>query len=219
MNTDGSGYAVLKHFNQNDGSYPRSSLTLADNVLYGTTSQGGVNNLGVIFSITTAGDDFTVKRSFTAADGYNPYSGLVLIGSTLYGTTFSGGAEDGGTFYKIETDGRGFTVLTNVAVTSGLHPQGELLLQDGVIYGTTSTGGRSTGGVLFAIDFKESEFLSVTLNRANNQVVLTWQATNYRLQSASAISGPYNDLPSTSSPYPVPSDDRARFFRLIKTGN
>ena len=37
VNTDGSGYTVLKKFNGNDGAYPAAGLVLSGTTLYGTT--------------------------------------------------------------------------------------------------------------------------------------------------------------------------------------
>lgn len=50
MNTDGSGYTVLKHFQGVDGARP-SSLSLHGDMLLGTTAIGGFYNYGVIFRV------------------------------------------------------------------------------------------------------------------------------------------------------------------------
>jgi uncharacterized repeat protein (TIGR03803 family) len=54
INTDGSGFSVLKEFNSTDGSQPYASLTLSSNMLYGTTYGGGGFNEGVVFSLSLA---------------------------------------------------------------------------------------------------------------------------------------------------------------------
>lgn len=52
INTDGSGFAVLKRFTGvPDGANPYAGLVLAGNTLYGTTEKGGDFNLGTIFSL------------------------------------------------------------------------------------------------------------------------------------------------------------------------
>ena len=50
VNTDGSGYAVLKNLTGSDGGYPYGGLVLADSTLYGTTRFGRSSNCGVVFS-------------------------------------------------------------------------------------------------------------------------------------------------------------------------
>lgn len=54
LNTDGSGFALLKDFSLYDGAYPTGPLIYADGVLYGTTSAGGQLSQGVVFSISLA---------------------------------------------------------------------------------------------------------------------------------------------------------------------
>jgi hypothetical protein len=55
VNTDGSGYVVLKRFSATDGSInadgamPRDDLVIKDRTLYGTTRQGGGAGWGVLF--------------------------------------------------------------------------------------------------------------------------------------------------------------------------
>ena len=49
INTDGSGYTVLKHFASTNGAGPHGGLTLSGATLYGTTYYGGVWDLGTVF--------------------------------------------------------------------------------------------------------------------------------------------------------------------------
>ncbi len=73
--------------------------------LYGTTYQGGANNLGTIFKITPAGV-FTSLHSFDATEGATPYAGLIqATDGYLYGTTYQGAAKNVGTIFKITTAG------------------------------------------------------------------------------------------------------------------
>ena len=52
VNTDGTGYTVLKNFTRSDGAQPLAGLTLAGRVLYGATIAGGSLDQGVLFSLT-----------------------------------------------------------------------------------------------------------------------------------------------------------------------
>jgi uncharacterized repeat protein (TIGR03803 family) len=52
LNTDGSGFAVLREFTGPEGGHPGGQLVLADSRLYGTTAEGGTLNAGVVFSVT-----------------------------------------------------------------------------------------------------------------------------------------------------------------------
>jgi uncharacterized repeat protein (TIGR03803 family) len=51
INTDGTGYNLLHTFGgTGDGSLPGSDLTISGSILYGTTTQGGSANNGIVFS-------------------------------------------------------------------------------------------------------------------------------------------------------------------------
>ena len=93
LNTDGTGFTVLKHFTGNiDGGWPSSGLMLSGTTLYGTANGGGAFWNGTVFKINTDGSGFAVLRSFNgSSDGGGPAGDLVLLGTTLYGTTSGGG--------------------------------------------------------------------------------------------------------------------------------
>ncbi|MBZ5666323.1 MAG: hypothetical protein LAO30_17140 [Acidobacteriia bacterium] len=103
-----------------DGGYPYCPLILdsAGN-LYGTTYDGGANELGVVFELSPAGAGWkeTVLYSFAwGTDGRNPVTGLIMdAAGNLYGTTFHGNTNDG-TVFELSPSGGGWTerVIYNV---------------------------------------------------------------------------------------------------------
>ena len=113
INTNGTGFTVLKHFpvlingTNSDGANPRAGLIFNGNTLYGTTISGGVSSNGVVFKINTDGTGFTVLKHFPAlinginSDGANPFAGLILNGNTLYGTTAGGGSSGVGVVFSL----------------------------------------------------------------------------------------------------------------------
>jgi len=166
ISTNGNSYAVLHHFTGPDGHAPSGRLLQGLNgALYGTTYQGGVSNVGTIFTLSTDGSGYTVLYNFkktrtgSVYNGYNPAGGLVQgSDGVLYGTTVSGGGwfKNGtGTVFKIDPDGGGYTVLLsfNGTYMQGAGPRCELLLgSDGTLFGT-AMGALSTGyaGSAFAV--------------------------------------------------------------------
>jgi uncharacterized repeat protein (TIGR03803 family) len=104
VNTDGTGYAVLKHFTGNEGANPSAGLALSGDVLYGTTVGGGSAGFGTVFQVNTDGRGYTVLKHFTGSGGQNPRAGLTLSGSTLHGTTLFGGSSvvGSGTVFKLD---------------------------------------------------------------------------------------------------------------------
>jgi uncharacterized repeat protein (TIGR03803 family) len=109
LNLDGSSYKVIANFNgSSDGGNPLGSLVESPgNVLYGTTSDGGAQNIGAVFALNPDGSGFDVLYNFSdSPDGCLPDAGLTLgtfTGGTgaLYGTTYLGGSAGHGSLYAI----------------------------------------------------------------------------------------------------------------------
>src|SRR5438552_273208 len=155
-------FTSLHSFNLIDGVYPYDGLILSGGAIYGTTSDGGTNGCGTVFSINTGGTGFNVLCNFPDTGnnhGANP-SALILSGSTLYGTESNGGSHGNGAVYKVNTDGSSFTILHDFTATAypppqvngdGAEPFGNLILSGNTLYGTTVGGGSSADGVVFSV--------------------------------------------------------------------
>ena len=161
---DGSGLAVLKSFVGTDGTSPQGGLALATNgVLYGAAYQGGMSNLGTIFSLNTNGNGFQVLHHFIGgADGKNPW-GELIIGSdgALYGVTDFSSSAVRGTVYKINQDGGGYAIIhTFTGSPDGQQPHCRLLqAADGMLYGTTTFGGTASQlGTIFRLNLDGSSY-------------------------------------------------------------
>ena len=85
-----------------DGGGPFAALAQgSDGNFYGTTTQGGTNDLGTVFTITPAGI-LTTLHQFSGVDGRIPLAALVQgRDGHFYGTTANGGADDKGTVFKL----------------------------------------------------------------------------------------------------------------------
>ena len=169
INTDGSGFTVVKNFgpflnsmvaSNSDGGYPEAVMVLSGSTLYGTTFYGGSSAAGVVFKVNTNGSGFAVVTNFVGLESWNPSAGLVLSGGTLYGTSDGGGSSGNGTVFKVNTDGSGFTVLKTLAGGSdGANPAAGLLLSGGTLYGTTSAYNSGSGyGTVFKVNTDGSGF-------------------------------------------------------------
>jgi uncharacterized repeat protein (TIGR03803 family) len=105
VNTDGTGFAVLRHFkNSPDAANPMAGLTLSGSTLYGVSWHGGAFGDGTVFRINTDGTGFDLLKSFSAtnSDGATP-SGIVVDGGILYGTTSGGGSAGAGVVFSLAT--------------------------------------------------------------------------------------------------------------------
>ncbi|HXR17713.1 MAG TPA: choice-of-anchor tandem repeat GloVer-containing protein [Terriglobales bacterium] len=85
-------YSFCAQTNCTDGEEPLAGLVLATNgTFYGTTSVGGANGDGTVFSIT-AGGTLTTLHSFDLTDGAYPTAALIQgRDGNFYGTTVEGG--------------------------------------------------------------------------------------------------------------------------------
>ena len=170
---------VLHNFDcsPTDGKVPAARLLLSGNTLYGTTSIGGSNNNGTVFSVNTDGTGYRTLYAFGPGNGYyswyfngtnyyhnwdgqNPRAGLTISGDTLYGTTSGGGLpEGGGDVFSINTNGVGFTVILNFyGPGGGVSPTSDLLLSGDTLYGTCSGG---YGGSVFSVQTNGTAYSNV----------------------------------------------------------
>ena len=96
---DGRDFAVVHSFGgeSGDGKRPFGSLVASGGFLYGTTTEGGANDVGLVFRYRPSDGFYEVLASFeTATTGALPEDNLVPNedGSILYGMTQAGGVHD-----------------------------------------------------------------------------------------------------------------------------
>jgi uncharacterized repeat protein (TIGR03803 family) len=155
-----------------DGCSPKGPLVFdgAGNI-YGTTTSGGVKNLGTVYKLSpvTEGKNkgtWTEKILYTFQGGKNaeyPEAGIVFdAAGNIYGTTEHGGKDDAvyegaGTIYELVAPKYTEKVLWSFDVADGYQPVGSLILDgEGNLYGTTWVGGSSGScpdgcGVVFEV--------------------------------------------------------------------
>lgn len=158
MQTDGSGFTVLKYFSgmnggtNSDGAAPVAGLTLSGDTLYGVTVGGGAAGVGTLFKLKTNGTDFVNLHDFNFYDGgFFPSTPMLLDGSTLYGTTGAGGISNKGCIFSIQTNGASYTILKELNSALGVSCNSKFVLSSNKLYGTASSGGSQGNGVVFAL--------------------------------------------------------------------
>ena len=142
-----------------DGATPSAAL-LRDETgnLYGTTAQGGHQNVGTVYRIAPDGTESTLYSFNGGSDGTAPVAELIADESgNLYGTTIAGGTNDAGTVFKLAPDGTE-TVLYNFGSNDDAQPQAGLWRDaKGNLYGTTFRGTVTGGGIVFKISTDGTE--------------------------------------------------------------
>ena len=150
----GQTLTVLASFNGNNGQLPQADLTLSGNTLYGTTTGGGANGYGTVFSVPVTGGSPTVLASFDGSNGRYPAGGLTISGNNLYGTTYYGGTIAGGmcgVVFSVPVTGGSPTVLASFDGSNGQWPEADLTLSGNILYGTTNEGGANGYGTVFSV--------------------------------------------------------------------
>jgi uncharacterized repeat protein (TIGR03803 family) len=170
INTNGALTSLYSFTGGNDGWNPPAGLVQgSDGNFYGTTRNGGTNNWGTVFKISTNGA-LTSLYSFTGGhDGANPQAGLVQgSDGSFYGTTFGGGTNGYGTVFKINTNGALTSLYSFAGVHDGASPQAGLVQgSDGDFYGTTYTGATNNYGTVFQVTTKGGFGTLVFFNSTN----------------------------------------------------
>jgi uncharacterized repeat protein (TIGR03803 family) len=128
--------------------------------LYGTTTEGGAKNYGVVFELSSQSNgtySFSILHSFTGPDGAYPTYGVAIdSGGNLYGTTQLGGVRRSvctnesagcGVVYELSPSSGTWieTVLYKFTGDAGRYPISPISLdQSGNLYGTFEIGGEGS---------------------------------------------------------------------------
>ncbi len=131
-------------------SLQMNGLILSGNTLYCTTTQGGDNNLGGVYSVSIMGGTPTLLGSFSGANGANPAGQLLLSGDTLYGATINGGVNNVGAVFSLPVTGGTPTLLASFNPTIGARPRVSAI-SNNTLYGIAVDGNTFSGGALFSV--------------------------------------------------------------------
>lgn len=184
---DGSEFEVIYSFGMDpaDGRSPWAGVVEAtDHWLYGVTTAGGSNDVGVVFRVARDGTGHSILHHFTpgTSDGQNPYATLIQASDgMLYGTCYRGGASNGGTLFKLSLTGSGYTVLKHFAGgrNDGANPSARLLeASDGVLYGTTESGGNEYYDSDLRVNISVGTIYKIARNGTGYSLLRKFSASN-----------------------------------------
>jgi uncharacterized repeat protein (TIGR03803 family) len=142
-----------------DGAEPVGGLvTDANGNYYATTSMGGTEGEGTIFSENAAGSE-SILHTFTGQTlGRFPEAGMIQDKSgNSYGTTMYGGASDLGTIFKMDSSNKITVLYSFNGNGDGQMPHAGLIRDSaGNLYGTTPWAGNSACycGTVFKLSTK-----------------------------------------------------------------
>jgi uncharacterized repeat protein (TIGR03803 family) len=179
---------TLYNFSGPDGSAPCGMVLAPSGLLYGTTSGGGANNDGTVFSIKPSGE-LTTLHSFDGTDGIGACGLLAAGNDSFYGYTVGGGSTNGGTVFRITAGGK-LTTLTNLAFRNT--PNSLILGTDGNLYGAIAFGADYFGSIFQLTPSGALNFLyNFTGDGSVNFPANLLQATDGNLYGATGSDGDY----------------------------
>jgi uncharacterized repeat protein (TIGR03803 family) len=153
MTTEGTLTTIYQFSGTNgttDGAFPERLMEVDGNTLIGTTIEGGTNNAGTIFKITTAGTLTTIHEfsgTNGVADGFFPIL-TVQNGSEFIGSTDGGGTPNTtGTVFEITASGS-FNTIHQFTTAEGGIPI-VTIVNGSTFIGTTTSGGSNGFGTAF----------------------------------------------------------------------
>ncbi|HTB32294.1 MAG TPA: choice-of-anchor tandem repeat GloVer-containing protein [Bacteroidia bacterium] len=160
---DGSAYTTLRNFGatNNDAYHPLGNLVIVGSTMYGASSQGGVNGLGNIFSISTTGTNYMDLYDFNSPGGIEPECSPILSGTVFYGTAYLGGPDNDGIVYSYDMSTKVFTTLVNFGGARGQNPDGGLVLIGDNLQGMTNAGGNDSVGTIYTVNVDGSGFTTL----------------------------------------------------------
>ncbi|MBL0357006.1 MAG: hypothetical protein IPP72_09025 [Chitinophagaceae bacterium] len=153
FNTDGTGDNLqIKRKLKN--SYPGgnpvyTNLIEHNNKFYGMTSEGGDNNLGVIFEWNPSTNVYIKKVDFNGSNGAIPTGSLAFYAGKFYGMTSLGGNNNQGVIFEWDPSTNTLRKKIELNVGIGSIPLGSMTLYLNKFYGVTNKGGNYNGGVVF----------------------------------------------------------------------
>jgi uncharacterized repeat protein (TIGR03803 family) len=171
----GSGHlTTLVSFNGTNGANPEGGLVMdANGDLFGTTFNGGANNVGTVFGILNTSSGYastpTTLVNFNGTDGSLPSGSLSIdANGNLFGATSFGGAFFGGTVFEVTKTSLGYantpTTLVSFDGTNGSIPDGGVIADaNGNLFGTTRDGGAFGVGTVFELVKSGNSYTLTTL--------------------------------------------------------
>jgi uncharacterized repeat protein (TIGR03803 family) len=134
-----------------DGQVPASQLLLSGGNLYGTTSQGGVEDHGTVFELLRTGHELADYSFMGGTDASSPYAGVTPVANDdVVGAGYFGGTNGEGAIFKIKWNcaaGVCPDVLLHSfagGASDGAYPDIAPVPQSEALFGTTVYGGSGT---------------------------------------------------------------------------
>ena len=133
------------------GRAPVSAPIAYNGKLYGTTTNGGISDLGVLYEYDPVTETYT-KKDMQAITGSYPVGEPAVYNNKLYGMTNANGIGNNGIVYSYDIATGVLSKVYDVQNGGSWVPNGAFTLYNNKLYGTTSGGGTDNFGGVFVYD-------------------------------------------------------------------
>jgi len=226
-------YTKKVDFNTPTGEAPMGVLALASNgKLYGMTSQGGANSMGVIYEYDPANNVYSKKIDFTSAGGHSPQGNSLYLHTNgkFYGMTTFGGASNYGVLFEYDPATNVYTKKIDFTNNpNGASPYGGLMITtSGKVFGLTVNGGTNGQGILFEyVPSTNTLTKKIDFNAANGSFPYSTlvEASNNRLYGVTPVNGsiyeynPATNVLTKKFDFSTPSNGQFAYGTLAKGSN
>lgn len=131
-----------------NGRAPASAPIAYNGKLYGTTTNGGTSDLGLLYEYDPATSGYS-KKDMQPIGGSFPIGEPTAYNNKLYGMTTANGAGNNGIIYSYDPATGTLVKLLDAQSSGTLVPNGGFTVYNNKLYGTTSGGGANNiGGVI-----------------------------------------------------------------------
>lgn len=206
-------------FNTTKGANPYSGMIKAGNgKLYGMTSKGGLNGLGVLYSFNTTTNVLTVLYNFDNLNGSEPMGELMQASNgKIYGLTSTGGSmANKGALFVFDPVAITYQKLYAFSGPDGSYPQGGLTqYNNSTLYGLTTDGGH-LHGTIFSFDITSNTLVTVVDFNPNAAGVYPngslLKASNGKLYGTTNFGGAYTGYNGTLFSYDPATNALVKLF-------
>jgi uncharacterized repeat protein (TIGR03803 family) len=128
-----------------------TELLVYNNLLWGITYSGALNDNGAIFSFNPANNALLKKADFETIASGGTTNSLTLLNNKLYGSTNNGGTYNQGVIFEFNPANNALNIEYNIGYTTAKHKM-NFTVYNNILYSCSSIGGANTFGQLFSFN-------------------------------------------------------------------
>ena len=164
--------------NGTNGMKSNTSVIFYNGKLFGTCSEGGTQNGGVIFEFDLSTKTFVKKVDLSFWTGSRPYGKMQLYDGKFYAATSSGGAQNRGAIFQWDPTTNFIIKKIDLDAVKGSEAKASMTLYNGIFYGLTTRGGINNTGVIFSWDpttnvYTRRNSFNVSVSESTQQLALS----------------------------------------------